>query len=170
MKKLGKSSKKGFTLVELIVVIVILAVLAAMLVPALIGYIDRARKEKDYQTASTVYAAAQAALTEAYAKGDIEKKADANKIANDSTFNSVNYGDVVYDLAGVEKTKVTGFSFNATNAIITDGTVTIVNGGSASVTYELKSDGSWGVKTESNNGGNNGGNNDNGGDSGNDGN
>lgn len=149
MKKLGKSSKKGFTLVELIVVIVILAVLAAMLVPALIGYIDRARKEKDYQTASTVYAAAQAALTEAYAKGDIKDKSSATGIANTSTFNSVNYGDVVYDLAGVDKTKVTAFSFNATNAIISDGTVTIVNGGTTSVTYELKADGSWGVKTES---------------------
>ena len=36
--------KKGFTLVELIVVLVILAILAALLVPALTGYIDKARK------------------------------------------------------------------------------------------------------------------------------
>ena len=35
--------KKGFTLVELIVVLVILAILAALLVPALTGYIDKAR-------------------------------------------------------------------------------------------------------------------------------
>ena len=47
MKKVGKSSKKGFTLVELIVVLVILAILAAMLVPALVGYIDRAKKERN---------------------------------------------------------------------------------------------------------------------------
>lgn len=71
MKKLGKSSKKGFTLVELIVVLVILAVLAAMLVPALIGYIDRAKKEKEFQAASTVYAAVQALATEAYGKDKI---------------------------------------------------------------------------------------------------
>ena len=70
MKKVGKSSKKGFTLVELIVVLVILAVLAAMLVPALVGYIDRAKKEKEFQAASTIYAAAQALATEAYGKGD----------------------------------------------------------------------------------------------------
>ena len=70
MKKLGKSSKKGFTLVELIVVLVILAVLAAMLVPALVGYIDRAKKEKEFQAASTVYAAAQALATEDYGKGN----------------------------------------------------------------------------------------------------
>lgn len=68
MKKVGKSSKKGFTLVELIVVLVILAILAAMLVPALVGYIDRAKKEKEFQAASTVYTAAQALATEAYGK------------------------------------------------------------------------------------------------------
>ena len=144
MKKLGKSTKKGFTLVELIVVIVILAVLAAMLVPALIGYIDRARREKDYQTASTIYAAAQAALTEAYAKGDIADKADATEIADDSTFNDVDYGAVVYDLAGVSTEKVTAFSFTAENAIITSGSVTILNGGDAEVTYYLAEDGTWG--------------------------
>ena len=69
MKKLGKSSKKGFTLVELIVVLVILAVLAAMLIPALTGYITKAKQEKDYQAASTIYTAAQSLATEDYAKG-----------------------------------------------------------------------------------------------------
>lgn len=40
-----KNSKRGFTLVELIVVLVILAILAALLIPALTGYIDKAQKE-----------------------------------------------------------------------------------------------------------------------------
>ena len=68
MKKYGKSTKKGFTLVELIVVLVILAVLAAMLVPALVGYIDKAKAEKDYQAAATALTAAQSLATEAYGK------------------------------------------------------------------------------------------------------
>ena len=34
-----KNTKRGFTLVELIVVLVILAVLAALLIPALTGYL-----------------------------------------------------------------------------------------------------------------------------------
>ena len=38
-------NKKGFTLVELIVVLVILAILAALLVPALTGYIDKAKEQ-----------------------------------------------------------------------------------------------------------------------------
>lgn len=50
--------KKGFTLVELIVVLVILAILAALLVPALTGYIDKARKESVVaETRSAVMAA-----------------------------------------------------------------------------------------------------------------
>ena len=38
--------KKGFTLVELIVVLVILAILAALLIPTLTGYIDKANQRK----------------------------------------------------------------------------------------------------------------------------
>ena len=41
-----KNSKRGFTLVELIVVLVILAILAALLIPALTGYINKARKSQ----------------------------------------------------------------------------------------------------------------------------
>lgn len=38
--------KKGFTLVELIVVLVILAILAALLIPALTGYINKAKDKQ----------------------------------------------------------------------------------------------------------------------------
>ena len=41
-----KNTKRGFTLVELIVVLVILAILAALLIPALTRYIDKARKSQ----------------------------------------------------------------------------------------------------------------------------
>ena len=51
--------KKGFTLVELIVVLVILAILAALLVPALTGYIDRANEEKVVAEARMALMAAQ---------------------------------------------------------------------------------------------------------------
>lgn len=57
---------RGFTLVELIVVLVILAILAAILVPALLGYIDKAKKEKILLEAKDVWTASQAALSECY--------------------------------------------------------------------------------------------------------
>lgn len=61
-------NKKGFTLVELIVVLVILAILAALLVPALTGYIDKANNKKIIATTRQVVVAAQTEASEAYGK------------------------------------------------------------------------------------------------------
>ena len=113
MKKTRKSSKKGFTLVELIVVLVILAILAAMLVPALTGYIKRARQEKDYQTAASVLTAAQAAATYQFSKANgpftISEGTDAG--------NSV----TVQDLVGVGSFSC-NFSTDS-SGVITSGSV-----------------------------------------------
>jgi type IV pilus assembly protein PilA len=53
---------KGFSLVELIIVIAIMAILAAAIAPALIRYIDKSRKADDVTAAGTIATAANAAL------------------------------------------------------------------------------------------------------------
>lgn len=63
--------KKGFTLVELIVVLVILAILAALLIPALTKYIDKAKEKDIIAETRQVVMAAQTLTDEAYAKKDV---------------------------------------------------------------------------------------------------
>ncbi len=62
-----KEDNKGFTLVELIVVLVILAILAAILVPALLGYIDRAKGSQLLLNGKNALNATQAELSSIYA-------------------------------------------------------------------------------------------------------
>lgn len=64
--KIFRKNNKAFTLVELIVVLVILALLAAILIPSLIGYIDKAKNGKYLSNAKTCKDAAQAKFVEQY--------------------------------------------------------------------------------------------------------
>ena len=63
-----KHDKKGFTLVEVIIVLVILAILAAVIIPSLTGYIDRANKSKYMLSAKNCMNAMQVELSEMYAE------------------------------------------------------------------------------------------------------
>lgn len=60
-------SKKGFTLVELIVILVILAILAALIIPTFIGYIRKAQEKRIIVSGRQAYLAAQTLASEGYA-------------------------------------------------------------------------------------------------------
>ena len=63
---------KGFSLVELIIVIAIMAILAAAIAPALIRYIDKSRRSDDVAAAETINTATQAALANEDAYDEIQ--------------------------------------------------------------------------------------------------
>ena len=64
-----KNSRKGFTLVELIVVLVIIAILAAVAIPALLGYTDEAKEKQAITEAKAALNAAESMLSDAYTDG-----------------------------------------------------------------------------------------------------
>ena len=59
-----KTTKKGFTLSELIVVIAIIGVLAAILVPTMLGYVKKSKLSSATSTASSVFKAINTSLVE----------------------------------------------------------------------------------------------------------
>ncbi len=111
LKLMRRNNKKGFTLVELIVVIAILAILALILVPAITGYVSKANKSKNQANARAVYTTAMLVNADADEPYDdatlkaavleFDKTLDGSKfeiaLAADKTVASVTYDGITFD-------------------------------------------------------------------------
>lgn len=81
-----KKNKKGFTLIEIIVVLVIMGILLAVAVPAVLGYVGKAQESQYLSEARAGYLGAQTIATKA-------KATDKKLVPNDQTGNKV--GDAI---------------------------------------------------------------------------
>ena len=105
-----RSKKGGFTLVELIVVLVILAILAALLIPALTGYINKAKEKKVIAETRMAVMAVQTMNSDYYAAKN--KDIDWTKLTDDQT-------KEFKELAEIDASTVRGVKFNDKHAVDT---------------------------------------------------
>lgn len=104
--KLGRKNKKGFTLIELIVVIAIVAVLAAVGIPAIAGQVAKSQQASADSNAKLIAEQAQILLTQAEAAGGATPSA-TNCVIKDKFGTAADITITVTGTAGVDGTDFT---------------------------------------------------------------
>ena len=140
---------KGFSLVELIIVIAIMAILAAAIAPALIRYIDKSRRADDVAAAESVNTAAQAAFSNEEAYDEVQ-----NELAAPTTKTTDKNGDSVVKLAesNAGSSTWTGVSakINTTNKAFITELSSNVGSESPKVKYTKDSNTQWKIAISTN--------------------
>ncbi len=131
-----KLNKKGFTLVEIVIVIVIIAILAAMLVPALTQWIDKSKKKTFTSACGTIKTAVWAEEAEAYATGvtaDASSLFGANGTVSKAVGKTVVTGETAIPDGGYKVT----YNYSAGSITVEDKTWTGTWSGNSATTWSV---------------------------------
>ena len=133
-----KKTKKGFTIVELVIVIAVIAILAAVLIPNLSRLVNKANESKAMQEAKNAY--------EAYLITDVTDEENGKKSTPAENMGSINlciesdghYYHVTNGSFSAEEVKSHGTCSlaNATNMTVKNGVLETVTEESTSATTE----------------------------------
>ncbi len=126
-----RKNKKGFTLIEIIVVVVILAVLMAVAVPSVLKYMNEADDAKYMSAARGAYISAQSELVKAFTDGDA---ATTTTTAYAAAADEVNKGLTNSDNTYVTSIVANGIGGDGDPSSITSYTVVFQGGKTATLT------------------------------------
>lgn len=113
-----KNNRKGFTIVELVIVIAVIAILAGVLIPTFAGIVEKANKSAALQEAQNAY---KEAYANAMAEDGVIEATEEASATGGWTFKFTNTNGVI---AASEVEEPTDFKYEVT---VADGKVVIGN-------------------------------------------